>query len=97
MRTCCFKKSKYFAFFFSKSNYRYLSTPEKVDRCKGLSKRNRELKVKIKCLQSKLDKTMEVGSTGLDDETSGDLEKIMEEEDETISSKFPEDSFQAIF
>ncbi len=40
---------------------------------------------------------MEVGSTGLDDETSGDLEKIMEEEDETISSKFPEDSFQAIF
>ncbi len=43
----------------------------------------------------KLDKAVETSSTHLDDETSEDLQMLVQEEDGNISSKFNEDSFQA--
>ena len=81
----------------SRVNYRCLSTPEKVKRLRGLSQKNRELQKKVQRLQLKFDKLLETSSISLDDETSQDFEKIMEEEDHNINTQLPEDSFQAIF
>ena len=81
----------------SRVNYRYLSTPEKVQRLHGLRKKNNQLQHKIRRLQSKLDAMIEVNSTVLDDELSQDVKLVMEENDEMIRDKFPVDSFQYIF
>ena len=78
-------------------NYRYLSTPEKVERLRQLRRKNRELQDKIHRLQVKLDKALEKKSVSLDDDISQDFQNVMEEEDNNISTKFSEDSFQAIF
>ncbi len=70
-------------------NFRYLSTPEKIERLHQLSKKE-GFRIGY---ELKLDKALEERNTSLDDDMSHDLQKVMEEEDHNI--KFPEDSFQA--
>ena len=74
-------------------NYRYLTTPEKLQRMRGLRQVNKQLIERNRRLTLKLDMAMETSSTHLDDETSEDLQKIMQEKDGNVSSKFNEDSF----
>ncbi len=62
-----------------------------------MSEENRKLKDIIQRLQQKLDKALESSSTCLDDETSKDFQDIMDEQNNNIEAKFPEDSFQAVF
>ncbi len=78
-------------------NYRYLSTPQKVQRLRQLSQKNRQLREKIRRLQRKLDKVYETSSVLLDDETSQDLQDIMDQQDSSVQAKYQEDSFEAIF
>lgn len=78
-------------------NFRYLSTPQKMQRLKNLSQDRRNLKQKIWKLQSKLNKAYETSSVELDSETSQDLQAVMDEQDASVQGKFPDDSFEAIF
>ena len=66
-------------------------------RLRQISKKNRELQGNIRQLQLKLDKVLERNNISLDNDTSQDFQSVMEEEDHHINTKFPEDSFQAIF
>ena len=69
--------------------YRYLTSPEKIERMKALQRKNRALELKIKRLQTKLEAKFENESVAIDVETSLDLEKVMIEEMDI--------TFQAIF
>ena len=81
----------------SHTNYRFLSTPEKVSRMWDLRKHNKALTAQLKKIQVKLEASIEANGVILDDETCHDMKRIMEDEDQTISEKYPEDSFQYIF
>ena len=78
-------------------NYRFLSTPEKVKRLRGLSRKTRIHREKVRWLELKLDKVLAISIVSLDKEMSQDIQKIMDEEESSIHAKLPEDSFQAIF
>ena len=78
-------------------NYRYLTTPEKNDRLRGMRQENRALQLKINRLKMKLASVMETTGVILDEETSSDFQQIMAEKDGHIAEQFPKDSFQAIF
>ena len=81
----------------SHTNYRFLTTPEKVSRMQGLQKRNKSLMTQVKRLRTKIEAAIEADGVILDDQACHDLETIMENEDKTIDEKFQEDSFQYIF
>ena len=51
----------------------------------------------ISHLRQKLDKVMANDGVSLDDETSDDFLRIMEDEDQKMKEKYPEDSFKGIF
>ncbi|XP_019858496.1 PREDICTED: uncharacterized protein LOC109586734, partial [Amphimedon queenslandica] len=68
-----------------------------VTRLHGLHKKNRALTVKVRRLQTKLEKAIETDSVVVDEETSLDFEKIMEQEEFNIAEKFSDDSFQSLF
>lgn len=81
----------------SHTNYRFLSTPEKVSRMHSLRKRNKALMAKVTRMKARLESLIKEKGVILDDSTSEDMQVIMEEEDKTITDKYPEDSFQYIF
>ena len=64
---------------------------------KGLRNENQVLQIKIKRLEAKAAAALENGSVSLDEETSLDMKKILEDENRNIGARYPEDSFQFIF
>lgn len=66
-----------------------LSTPEKIDRIQSLKSQNRSLQLKNKRLQLRLTSAIEKDSITLDDQTSSDINQIMEDEDKQISILIP--------
>ena len=81
----------------SHTNYRFMTTPEKDARMHALQREKRALQLKVKRLEAKLAVAMEKTGITLDDEVSHDFEKIMADEDEGITKKYPTDSFEYIF
>ena len=81
----------------SHANYRYLSTPEKIDRLHELSHENRLAMMKIKRLRSKLTNIVASHGILLDESTTNDLQQVMQEEEEQVVKKFPQGSFQLTF
>ena len=79
------------------TNYRYLSTPEKVSRLSDLQHQKRLAKLKIDRLLKKLDLITIKESVCIDDETSDDLKHIMSEQENEVLTKFPEGTFQRVF
>ena len=80
-----------------RSNYRYLSSPEKIQRLHQLRKNELAMKKKIDRLKAKLSKILEDESVVLDDDTSLDLRQIMEEEEPAVLDGSPKNSFQVMF
>ena len=79
------------------TNYRYLSTPEKISRLSDMQHQKRLAKLKIDRLLKKLDLITDKEGVYVDDETSDDLKSIMtDKEDETLSM-LPEGSFKRLF
>ena len=81
----------------SHTNYRYLSTPEKLDRLHDLRHKNRLAQMKVERLQAKITRITASIGVPLDDSTTSDLHQIMLEEEEQVAQKFPPGSFQDIF
>ena len=78
------------------TNYRYLSTPEKLSRLSDTQYQKRLAKLKIDRLLKKLDLITNRESVCIDDETSDDLKTIMIEEEDEVLAKCPEGSFQRL-
>ena len=81
----------------SHTNYRYLSTPEKLDRLHDLRRENRLAQMKIERLRAKLTQITANVGVSLDESTTSDLHQVMQEEEEQVAQKFPPGSFQDIF
>ena len=81
----------------SHANYRYLSTPEKIDRLYDLRHESRIAQKKMDRLRAKLAAITDSHGVSLDDTTSSDLYQIMEEEEQQVAHRFPQGSFQQIF
>lgn len=78
-------------------NYRYLKTPEKIERLQALHHQNRLCLKRLSRLQSKLHEVIEQQSVVVDEPVADDLSQIMEEEEVQVQSLFPEGSFQQVF
>ena len=81
----------------SHTNYRYLSSPEKIDRLRQLHQCNRSVQKKLCRLKARVAEMISTTNVQLDVETTSDLCAIMELEEESILKKYPEDSFQRVF
>ena len=81
----------------SHTNYRYLSTPEKIERLGSLHHENRSAQKKLQRLRVKVAEMIASRGISLDAETTGDSQQIMEEEEHHVLRKFPPDSFQSVF
>ena len=79
------------------TNYRYLSTPEKVARLSNMQHQKRLAKLKIDRLLKNFNLITDKESICIDDETSNDLKHIISEEEDEVLAKFPEGSFQRVF
>ena len=81
----------------SHTNHRYLTSPEKVARLRELQHKNRASQKRITRLTEKLAEMTARNGVCLDDAMSGDLEKIMKDEDQNVIEKYPKDSFLRLF
>lgn len=78
-------------------NYRYLSTPEKIQRMANLRSKVVQQKRKIALLEEKVKNLTESSGVEVDKEMHDDLGNIMEEMTEKVESKFSENSFEHVF
>lgn len=80
-------------------NYKFLSTPEKIIKMRSMRKENKALSLRVSRMRKKIEAAVENSSstTCLDSDTSDDLQQIIQDEDDFVSSKYPEDSFPHIF
>ncbi len=74
----------------SHTNFRYLTSPEKIDRLHGLHHQHRLSQKKLARLQAKIEEVVQRQAISVDDTTTDDLRKVMEEEEEQMMKKFPE-------
>ena len=81
----------------SHTNYRYLSDTEKNSCMKQLHQDNRKAQRKIKHLEEKVTKLIEVEGEQMDELTSYDMKEIMEENKDHIEAKYPKNSFMYLF
>ena len=81
----------------SHTNYRYLTTPEKVDRLRQLHQDSRSSQRKIQHLKTRVSQLIATDGMTLDLETTTDLHTIMQEEETTVLSRYREGSFQHVF
>ena len=78
-------------------NYRYLSTPEKIDRLHQMQRQKKAMAKKISRLKDKIANAVAKADTvSLDEEMSADLCQVMIDEQAAVD-KLPVDSFQRIF
>lgn len=78
-------------------NIRYLSTPEKNKRYRGLKARCVAAEKEVKRLKEGISNLMESGSVEVNKVLHQDLSTIMQENHSKILKDFPENSFQALF
>ena len=81
----------------SHTNYRFLSSPEKIERLKQLHHQNRICTKQLARLKLKLEEVIYQRGVTIDDEMSTDLCSIMNEEQQHVEKEFSEGSFQRIF
>ena len=81
----------------SHTNYRYLSTPEKVDRLRRLHDDSRCLQKKLRRREDRIAALIAREGVSLDAETTDDLSTIMTEQNASIAQKYPPNSFQRVF
>lgn len=81
----------------SHTNYRYLSTPEKIERLRGLHQESRSAQKKLHRIQVKVAEYIESRGVTLDAETTVDIQQIMQEHEHHIIRQFPPGSFQSVF
>ena len=75
-------------------NYRFLRTPEKIDRLKRIHSELRCTQLEKEC---DLAKAIEAEGIVVDTDTDADLHEIMTNNDAQIVKTYPEDSFQQVF
>lgn len=81
----------------SHTNYRYLTTPQKVDCLRNLHDKNRALERKVQRSQERITALVAKEGVSLDTVTTTDLHTIMEEEHVTVAEQYPENSFKRLF
>ena len=78
-------------------NFRYLSSPEKVQRLQRLHRLQRSTQLQLEKLKKKLASVIEKGSVEVDEVTHKDLKEIAVETTPCITEAFEENSFQRLF
>lgn len=81
----------------SHTNYQYFSTPEKIERLRCLHQENRSTMKKLDRLRNKIAEITASRGVSLSEETTEDLHKIMEQEEDQVVSMYPPHSFQYVF
>lgn len=79
------------------TNYRYLNTPEKVQRLQRLHHSARMSRKQADRLKTRLAEVIEQRSSIVNDELHSDLTQIMQENSEKVLDAYPPDSFARIF
>ena len=81
----------------SHTNYRYLSSPDKVERLRKLHQLYRKTSKQLHHLKLRLANAIEQQGVNLGSSLDDDLHSIMLQEGPLVLSKLPEDSFQRLF
>lgn len=81
----------------SKTNFRYLNTPERQQRFSNLHMRVRADEKKIMRLRSKIDVLTKKDGVNLDGNASQDFVSIMEEMTDKVRKDYPVNSFRRVF
>lgn len=81
----------------SHTNYRYLSTPEKVERMHNLHKSARLCRKQVDRTKTRLAAVIEERGVLVDDELHGDLAKVMQDNSSKVLKAYPAGSFARIF
>ena len=81
----------------SHSNFRYLSSPVKVDRLSRTHASLRQAKQHVERLKKKIEVLNEVQGVTMDSVTHDDLQAIAKENTTGIHEKYPPNSFQRLF
>ena len=81
----------------SHTNYRYLSTPEKITRLANLHSKFVQEKRKLEDLKQKVNNLTVLSGVEVDDQLSSDLSGIMDEMTEEVDKNYGEDSFGRVF
>lgn len=80
-----------------RTNYRYLSTPEKVERLHGMRKRQHTLEKQVARLKSRLEEAIMHEGVQVDESLHSDLQQISRESEDHVSTLGPANSFQRLF
>ena len=80
----------------SHTNYRYLNTPEKIQRPQEMLSVQRKTQAQLDRLCTQLEKAIQEEGVQVHDELHADLEQIMAEKEEEVTALSPENSFQKI-
>jgi hypothetical protein len=78
-------------------NNRYLSTPQKQEKLKGLKDRAVSAERELKQLKEKITRSAERIGTSVDSYLHADLKKIITENQSSVHNNFPEGSFKRLF
>ena len=78
-------------------NNRYLNTPQKAKKLASLQKRAYAAECEVRKLKERISISSDSNGLNVDTNLHGDLQNIMEENNERILGQFPEGSFQRLF
>ena len=81
----------------SHTNYRYLSTPEKLNRLKKLYDQCKVMKQQLSCTRQKLEQALEQRVVIAGEDLHEELEAIVNDQSPFIAETHPEHSFAKIF
>ena len=81
----------------SKTNYCFLSSPEKIDRLKGLHTQIKVLQQRVRRLTIKLAENTELNGIAVDSDLHSDLSSIINEAAPSVVAKHPPESILSIF
>ena len=81
----------------SHTNYRFLTTPEKINRLGSVDHQHRITQKKLFHLQEKLQKIIYLQAVAIDEDDDTDMCTIMAEEEAQFLNSYPEGSFQHLF
>ena len=81
----------------SRANFRYLTTPDKIDRLHKMRKFQHRTQAHLARLESQLHQVIEEEGVEVDEATHAYLKHIVTETDDHVKSSVPENSFQKIF
>ena len=81
----------------NRTNYRYLTTPEKVERLHDMRKRQDCLEKQLARLKSRLQEVITHEGVQINESLHNDLQQIARESESQVSTTAPADSFQRLF